>query len=105
MLLLTLFLTDGCKQEAPAVSLGNYLVKDHLTIDHDSIEIKELMDTLLENTKWSGKMQLNHIYNPEKINVYIIDGSDSYVREQDRITQIISNCAYMGSNVICLDDA
>lgn len=87
------------------ILIADYLLKEHLTTDTDSIEISNVLETLLENTKFRGKKQINRPYKSDLVNVYIIDGSISYIKEDAHISQLVNNCVYVGSNIIFLDVA
>ena len=89
----------------PVVQWASYLIRSHLTSSKDSAAINSALDTLLQKTPNTGKVRINHTYDPAAINVYIIDGNDARVINDVQVSPMISNCEYIGNRVVLLDDA
>lgn len=94
------YVLPGCKPKPDKVIVADYLVKNHLTVDIDSVMINQLLDTLLER-----KFQINRPYDPSFVNIYIVDSKSNAFRKEARLEQLANNCAYAGYNIIFLDDA
>lgn len=96
----------GCRQPPPDVVLANRLVSERMTSGSDSAEINHLLDTLTSGTAWQGKVQINRLYKPNIINIYLVDGGTAFISEDNRgAAKLKGNCFYAGQGIIFIDDA
>jgi hypothetical protein len=102
---IVLSLLLSCHRKADEIMVADYIIYERLTTNSDSASILHVLDTLLFHTKFKNKVQINSAYNESMINVYIIDGSLSYINEDNLLQKLVNNCAYAGANIIFLDDA
>ena len=93
----------GCRKQASESDRANYLIKNTLTTGQDSVLIHQVLDSVLDGTKWDNRFQINKTFAPDYINIYLLDGSSSLLRS-DALTQgLCGNCYYAGSHIIYLD--
>src|SRR6186713_2488625 len=107
LLTLTILVIVSCshqKSKAPEVLTADYIIKNRLTTNNDSASIRNVLETLLDQTIWKNKLAINKSYDPNVINCYIFDGSLGYIREDEKLFRSVSNCSYAGSNIIIIDD-
>lgn len=95
----------SCGKTPNQVVVADYLISERLTTGLDSVDIRRVADTILHQTKWQGKIRINRPYDENYINMYVIDGGDPRVRQNDQAAQLIANCSYAGANIIFLDIA
>jgi hypothetical protein len=105
ILLSTAWLVPGCHRKPAAVRLVDYLLAQQLTTATDSAGIQQVLDTLVKGTLWESNVQINKPWLGDRVNIFIIDGSYSYVREDDNLGPYVDNCSYISSNIIILDIA
>lgn len=85
--------------------LANYLLANHLSTNKDSVQISYCLHTLLNGTAYQSKFSINQPYDAGRVNVYLFNGISKRVSADDNFLHIKSNCAYIGSNVIMVDEA
>lgn len=85
--------------------LVNYLLTNHFATNRDSIQISHCVDTFLNGTAYHSKFSINQPYDADKLNEYLFNGETKKVNADDNFTSIRSNCTYIGSNVIMIDEA
>lgn len=97
--------TSSCTPEKPSeLLLINYLLARHLTTNTDSMQISHCLDTLLRGIEYQSKFSINQPYNAGKLNIYLFNGESEKVNTDDHFKNIRSNCSYVGSNVMMIDE-
>jgi len=107
-IVILIFVLFSCSNSHPKpweITIADYLIKNHLTTNADSATIHNTIEALLKNTNWRGKLQINQHFNQKTVNCYIIDGDLGFIRNDDKLVKLVSNCSYAGSNIIFIDDA
>src|SRR5688572_16735593 len=78
----------SCHLQSDEVRVANYIYQQRMTTNQDSNGINSVLDTLLLNTPWQGKKQINRKYQSNLINVFIIDGSISFIHDDENISNL-----------------
>jgi hypothetical protein len=106
LLVVTLALTKiGCHKKPGDAILADYIVEKRLTTNIDSQLVRGIVDTMLFNSKWSDKIQINRFYDENLLNIYLINGEESNVRYNGLTSKISGNCYYAGNRIMFLDVA
>src|SRR5262245_61672041 len=95
---------QSCSNKRPTnIALVDYLINGHFTTNTDSAKISQQLKTLLQYSVYHDRFFINQQYNENVVNVYIIDGQNPRIAADEQLSQLRSNCEYLGYNIVLID--